>query len=491
MKKKILGIVTMFVLCVMVLCGCFTPLNGLPNIQDSVSGNGGLVAQKGKYLYFVNGHVATSTLKEGDNKGNEMNSALYRVKLGDNGELVYNEDGELENVERVVSKIAGFDNVGIYIYDDYVYYATPVTKKDNLGTILFNLTEICRVKLDGSNNEVLYTTTNASDNTTWAVYKLKDGNNTKTVLAVYDGKNVFSKVIGGKTYTLAENVTSAVLPKVTDYVYNTSANEEMGYAYYTRDAKEDEISYGNVLARCSLLGGEEEILQRDGINTYEAVDFVDNRYTRTVGNNEVLYAGTLYVTVKNATVSDSTAMYHEYMLYSNSAKEIFNTQIAEDRQLSYLSYSKILFPEYEGTYSRGAIAQDSNGKIVWIKYNATSVDYVSFTGMDTETLTLLSVKGDFAYVSDSANKIYRINYKTGDRLCVLNYDEEINGVDKAVLTMKNNIDMDEDHIYFFRTFKGNDGDTGDYLVRANTVDNCYNVELVGELETAHKYVEPE
>jgi hypothetical protein len=163
MKKKIL---TLFIMCILVMStmmGCSPiKLKDNPATDAPVTSNGGFVVQKGDYVYFTNGIVDIDTLSNGDNKYNKISyGSICRAKTT-NGELNYvtttkeNEDGESEevktltDVEIVVPKIVGCKTCDFYIFDDYIYYASPTTEKDKTGKSRFDLITFFCCKIDGS-----------------------------------------------------------------------------------------------------------------------------------------------------------------------------------------------------------------------------------------------------------------------------------------------------------------------------------------------------
>lgn len=456
MKKRFAYFGLVLLICFSLLGGCgFQALTGGPAITDAVTGNGGMVVQKGDYLYFANGYVSTDDLSDGDNAyGDVDNSAIYRAKLI-NGELSYDEDGNLLNTEIVVPKIAGFENTGIYIFDDYIYYATPNTNKGDEGTVNFELIDFCRAKLNGTDVTTLYKTDTTSDDTAFSFYKI----NSTVYLVVYDGSKIVSVNTSNKTETtICEDVTSAVLPNVTEYnPENNTINDSQTYVYYTRSAKDDEdINYGNVLAKASVTGGSEIVVMRDNNNTYTVENITTDAlyYTKKIETNDNAY----------------------YFLTEFVNDELdFNTEV----QIAYMSYtSTVLFPEFQNGFQRGLITTNSGGYLIWVNV-VNDVPNATILYSDS-TLTPLYVQGDYVFAYDSNNDVYKINFKT---LAVIN----ITTADDVApnFTMKTKIDYDNSYIYFYNTYT-NDDYTSYYLVRINTLGNYERtVELVGKIETIH------
>lgn len=109
----------------------------------AVYSNGGFAVEKGDFVYFINGvedYTADNTY------GNVLKGSLMRISKADLAAKNYS------NVKKVVpSLLVEEDHAsGIYIYGDYVYYATPVTDKDKTGTILNDMLDLKRAKLDGT-----------------------------------------------------------------------------------------------------------------------------------------------------------------------------------------------------------------------------------------------------------------------------------------------------------------------------------------------------
>lgn len=452
----------MLLICFSFLGGCgFKALTGGPNLNDAVTGNGSLSVQKGDYLYFVNGFVSTEDLVEGDNVYNEVdNSAIYRVKLTNN-ELSYDEDELLLNAQLLIPKVVGFENAGIYIFDNYIYYTTPNTEKGENGTVDFGLIDFYRAKLNGTDVTRIYKTDTTSDSTSFAFYKI----GTNVYLTVFDGsKIVVVNTVNKNVTTISEDVSSAVLPNVTTYnALNNTITENESYVYYTRTAKEDEnINYGNVLAKAKISVGTEIIIKRDNYNTFTVQSF----------NSDAIY-----YTKK----SQIQANAYWYLCEFEDAELDFNTE----KQLSFMSYSsKVLTPNFENGFERGLITLNSQNYLVWVR-NINDVPNVTIL-YDADTVTLMYVQGDDVFCYDSNYLMLKINFKTKAVIQLTNSEDVTPN-----LTMKTNFDYDSDYLYFYNTYK-NDDYTSYYLVRICTLGNSdHTVELVGKIEEIHLTEEDE
>ncbi len=118
-----------------------------PAATAEVSSNGGFAVKKGDYVYFINGaesYTADNTY------GKVVKGALMCVDAkswtGDVSARTY------DNAKVVVKELFAAQNynAGIYIFDDYVYYATPSTGKDSTGATMSSYLSFKRAKLDGT-----------------------------------------------------------------------------------------------------------------------------------------------------------------------------------------------------------------------------------------------------------------------------------------------------------------------------------------------------
>ena len=105
--------------------------------------NGGFSVEKGEYVYYINGSAAY----DGDNTFNKVEKgALMRISKQNL------QAGDYTKTETVVPLLFAAQNYesGIYIFGDYVYFATPTTDKDLDGKVLSDSLDFKRAKLDGS-----------------------------------------------------------------------------------------------------------------------------------------------------------------------------------------------------------------------------------------------------------------------------------------------------------------------------------------------------
>lgn len=140
MKKLLIAIISI-IMATFTLIGCgdsVTPLTGVEG--DVLSGNGSFAVEKGDYVYFINGQEAVTAENE---FGEVEKASLVRVKTSELS------NPKTAKIETVIPKllISASYKTGVYVYGDYVYYATPSNRKDKQSNILNNQTQFYRFNL--------------------------------------------------------------------------------------------------------------------------------------------------------------------------------------------------------------------------------------------------------------------------------------------------------------------------------------------------------
>ena len=118
-------------------------LTGTFDKEAAVESNGGFAVKKGDYVYFINGSQSYTA----DNTyGDVVKGALMRIS---NADL---ESGDYSKAQIVVPSLFTTSNynAGVYIYGEYVYYATPTTDKNLQGEVENSWIDFKRAKLDGT-----------------------------------------------------------------------------------------------------------------------------------------------------------------------------------------------------------------------------------------------------------------------------------------------------------------------------------------------------
>ena len=223
-SKKIISLIAAAALSVSALslasCGSSYGLNEKLELpKGDVTSNGGFVVEKGDYVYFINGQA---TYDMSNAFGDAQKGALMRIKESDLSQ------GNYEAVQMVVPMLfvnANYDS-GIYIYRDYVYFATPSTDKDLNGNLKNSELEFRRAKLDGSETSaVAFASVKKND----AQFRFVEIDETVYCLYVDDTALKSCNTETGAITTLADNAGT--------FIFNSDAaevaGEDYGTVYYT------------------------------------------------------------------------------------------------------------------------------------------------------------------------------------------------------------------------------------------------------------------
>ena len=206
--------------------------------NDAAVSNGGFAVEKGDYVYFINGKESNTA----DNTfGNVVKGAIMRISKKNLSSRRYS------SAETVVPHIAysGNYNTGIFVYGDYVYYATPSTEKNSDGEVQNSHLAFKSTKLDGtgtmkdyyvqnSNNSLEYRYVLGADGVVYLVYVATSEDYFDTG-ASYTNIHSVNTETGANTL-LAYNVESYMFDsadttnsriyytmKVSDFVLNTTS----------------------------------------------------------------------------------------------------------------------------------------------------------------------------------------------------------------------------------------------------------------------------
>ncbi len=184
--------------------------------KAEVSSNGGFAVEKGDYVYFINGRETEDAANE---YGDVVKGSLMRISKAD---LAAGDYSDIKTVVPSVLAAKDYD-AGIYIYGDYVYYATPTTDKMDSGESASSHIDFKKAKLDGSEGPMKDYFLRLSDNA--STYRFVEENG--TVYCMYEEAGAL-KSVNTETkdiYTLVESATSEFFFDALD--------AESPYVYYT------------------------------------------------------------------------------------------------------------------------------------------------------------------------------------------------------------------------------------------------------------------
>ncbi len=241
--KKFTKFIVCLVLCVfglgLVACGdnrtpeekAFT----YPKAGDQIYGNGGLAVRKGKYVYFVNGYKAVSSLTNSNKNDKYTVGALMLMKLGENGEIVTDENGLLKDDFYITmsDKLCGYEATDLFIHGEYLYFVSPILENESgkAGNWAKERTVFYRIKLDKTSKvEEVYSSNVKLENLEYKYY-----NNGSVIAwekgkAYYDGSNENALI----KINLSTKKTSTISQKVSSVIFADDIND----IFYVKDGDE-------------------------------------------------------------------------------------------------------------------------------------------------------------------------------------------------------------------------------------------------------------
>ena len=468
MKKRLIPILGCLIVALcLALGGCGGDsfgkirVKGEQNTSYTVYSNGGSAVQYGNYVYFINGYAGYDDTDGKQNVWpNVVKGGLYRAELtgtANGGDFIpakntaaltdgmefvrsagTDYDGnaiDVVDVQLIAPKrigTSGYKDGGIFIYDEWVYFASPNNEKNKAGTVQTAKTDFFRARLDGSKAERVYTTAADSSSSPYAFYKY----NGAVYLVVLDGTDLVSVRMAKKAedkVTIAPNVTSVLLPYSKTYYKGMNENTLNHFVYILRAVGDgDSQKTGNVIEIMrpdGLKGGvyhsqgkTDDTLEavRDGLLFYRTTDNAgntlikyDNLHGFLTGNGET-YGDAAYKAYqeKLAAYVDETGSFKEGITDAQKAEYAQNARTQLDGTI--LSTQSI--SDYTATYCFRPGGESSN--MVYMLGVKSSGAELRSSLTDTVTvydagMTLLNVAGEYMYFTDSeaeASVIYRTKW---------------------------------------------------------------------------------
>ena len=263
--KKSLGILLATVGMCTALAGCGTSqykgdvLDGTFDATATVTSNGGFAVAQGDYVYFINGK---DSYDKDNTYGNVVKSALMRISKEDLAKEDYSK------VKTVVPSLFVADdyNAGIYIYDGYVYYATPTTYNTMEGDVGNTQIDFKRAKLDGSEAPM-------KD----CFFRLKDKATKYRFVEVDDVVYCMYEESGSlKSYNTTTGDTTVLVSGAKSSFFYDLEKADSPYVYYTMNVKANLNSNNADYDQLYCVRADATVTEIDGA---KATYTVSNGYT--------------------------------------------------------------------------------------------------------------------------------------------------------------------------------------------------------------------
>lgn len=420
-----------------VLTGCAT-VGNIKNTETEIIMNGTGAALVGNHLYFANA-FSDSVTSEAEYSTAAATSYLARVDTTALGEDV-DQNFSPKLVEKVAGNVTGFSGSFMFVLGQNIYYATPntqmITKTDEEGNKTtehhYDYTTFYKSALNGDGQKKLLTTTEVVSQ----CEALKcDG---KYYIVVLAGSELFKINLSNDSVEKIEKedeVTSVALQKT--YQKNIQAEADLnfdGYVYYAINRPDPNGSglSGTIVKRVKLSGGEAEPVY----NQQTAVSLL-GRDKDYVFYSES-YQGQQWICRYDVT----------------SPKNSFGAQNVSNRY--YCGGTT----QEETTFHR---VETDSGRVLGYVFMIEStmhyvsndgaksgtVKFVSPSGSEETTFSLMFVKGRTAYIVTAAN-IYRAGLED-----IFNSSTKGNEVDCTPIVTMTSISsgaayaFDGENIYFY------------------------------------------
>ena len=417
--KKFFSIVCVLVFTIFAFVGCgksFTSMADVPAI-----GNGGLAVAKGEYIYYVNGFASKNDNLNKNKEGKITTSGIYRVKAKDvsynvvDGKLYFtsgaintDENGNIVGSELIVSKVCGFENAGIYIFGDYIYFTSPNNQTAKDGTVYVNDVDFCRARLDGEKFKILGTVSVGSEyysNLQTSFYSLNgnvyfsafNGNNNLSVFEITSKKatQIYSKA----------SVTQVLLPEITQNFVGAKQKALETKIFFIENSKLLSFDISTKLSK-----------ELTNFSSSEQFSFIGNS-----GNN-------IYYSIEKNGIKT---------IYCNSCPSHFS-----DGQKAIISTSDNTYTGFEILSERDNLIAVTSSEIIIYDIYGNAVKNLSASGAE-----IVGVCDDNIFYIASSN-LYTVNLFAQNTVTVV-LESEVS-LSSDIL---NNISFSNQNVFFYKTLE--------------------------------------
>jgi len=394
-----------------------------------VTSQGGSTVAYGNYVYFINGTRGYDDTDGTANVWDEVvKGALYRAELNGtmdadknflperdaegiefkytDGTDYFDEPIKVVTTQKIAPKTigtAGYKNGGLFLYDNYAFFATPNNEKNSTGTVQTTRTDYFMMPLSGGKPTKIYTSAEGVDTSSseYAFYK----HNGAVYLVTNEGGTIvsvkvdLSKAKADYPVKFEVGATSVYFPVRDTYYTGISNNTVEDFIYFVRNVKDGESQRaGTVIEAMRPDGSENFVVSMTGMT--ETIEGVRNgiMFYRTTNN-------------VSETVIAYNNLHNMLMKWSPSYKAEQENATDKVTQISGI-FPKSVTSTITSTY---AFRADENSNTVYfVGVSGTDISlYVNnernLVGKLCDTTgTPLFIKNDYLYFSGSNSDFYRV-----------------------------------------------------------------------------------
>ncbi len=445
--------------------------------EATVSSNGGFVVEKGEYVYFINGkEVNTASNTYGD----VVKGALMRIAKSDLA------SGNYAGAQIVVPElfVTGNYDSGIYVYGDYVYYATPTKDKDNKGQIVNSSLDFKRAKIDGSSspmdgkNTYLFRLT-----TNTAKYRFVEVDG--TVYCLYEDS---SKL---KSYNVKTGETTVLVSGAGTFIYDTqdltnpNVYYTMGVTYDLDKTTSTSASYNQIYcvnaattvtvdvknAKYTAKLGDKEIASYDFDERFMKENAEEKKYD-LAKHDTYPYVNLGQLVLDGVSKGDSPSNDNRFNVDSKADADEFGYTYTIQSQAN----GGIYFTRKQVVTNSSETNSSETAKLYYVKHDeATADDWNTVTGnkdLDIVATNTTNASASALYAFDGTSHSYI--YVSGTMIKKATGSEDVTiayGVASGSTLWK----TEGDYLYYYGT-----GTNGKNITRLNYTGNKSDYEFLGD-----------
>ena len=368
--------------------------------SGEVINNGTPVVRKGKYIYFANGYQDKF---DGNEWGKPVKGALYRAEVDEKG--IIKKNTQKPFVKTIVwTSEKSNEKMGLYIYNNWIYYASPSIDRDSNGQASKTKLDFWRTKLDGSVTQKIHTVNNREVDFMFKenhlIYFLDKTLYTldfSHLNSVKNNSQRLNKRVQKTLKKIEENVTSYLWRLDSDYIFyvyknpkDTSEDMDLMRSNYKGGDKKAVIPKGSYLTDAEKAEKEKH---KDKLFGFRLISWLKTDTENTI----------LYQKVSQNTVQGSVSN-----LYANKILEGANLNIKNEKHYGVTDRAGTYF--FLLGYDKGVY-----------EYDGSKLKYKYYDGDKLIAHTVYEKEVRYAFY-DGENKIYFLKKETGDVL----YSAELN-----------------------------------------------------------------
>ena len=400
----------------------------------AVTSQGGSVVSYGNYIYFINGYRGYSDTNGDSNIWDKVvKGALYRAELNgardeadstlfnpksdseaiefkyEKGKDYFDKEINVVNTTKIAPKTIGtegYENGGLFIYDNYAYFASPNNEKNKAGTVQTISTDFFMMPLNGGKPTKIYTTTEkvTTSSSPYAFYKYGGS----VYLVVQEDSDIVSVKINPKKAKADDpvffkvNATSVYFPVKDTYYNGISTNTPEDFIYFVRavdDDKKDSQKSGTVIEAMRPNGKENFVVSMVGqTETIEAVRDGILFYRSTNNRSETVMK---YTNLHNMLMEYSPSYKKEQDALGDNA----NSQIGGE-------FDHVIESDITATYAFRDTTANENNDVYFVA--ATGTGFALYRNdafmynLCSTTGTPKFIKNNYLYFAGTNSDYYRV-----------------------------------------------------------------------------------